>query len=445
MVFQKIDEKSTNAITSALDFFTIPPTNTSVSAYYWREYLTLNPITDVPYRFRIYASNNYLDLTKVYLLSEMKIQKYDTTNSVWRRLTATGDGADKVGTINFIGATFIRNIKITLNGREIYDSNSMYAYKAYLDAELSLPTTVKDSYLSAAGYYRETTTEHNPDSDDNPGFKQRKLLFDASKTVQFISKIDADLFNQPNYMISGVEIEIEIMPNDSAFCLLEPSNTGTAYRLEITALRLYVKTLELMSGLAYEISQKLEKQPARYAIRRTAITSNFISENRTEFTTLLWSEQIPRRVIVGLVENKRYIGNKAHSPFYFQPFSTRELTIYANGRTYPSNLYNLDYTNKLYTRAFHETSEALGFANSLETNGINFERFGDGWTIYVFNLTNSGEENPCFDLITEGATTINIKFSTPIPAGGIVLVALAEFDSLIYIDRNRSVLSDYNA
>jgi hypothetical protein len=246
-------------------------------------------------------------------------------------------------------------------------------------------------------------------------------------------------------MISGVELEIEIMPNESNFCLLEPANTATNYKFEISSLRLYVKSLELMSGLAYDLSQKLEKMPARYAIRRTSVKSHFITENRTEFSKLLWSEQIPRRVILGLVSNNRYIGAKHLSPFNFQPFNTRELTLFANGKSYPPNLYNLNYTQNHAARAFHDLQESLGFANSTESNGINIEKFLDGWTIYSFNLTNSGEQNPCFDLISEGFTSINIKFSQPIPVGGIVLIALAEFDSLIYIDRLRNVISDYNA
>jgi hypothetical protein len=145
--------------------------------------------------------------------------------------------------------------------------------------------------------------------------------------------------------------------------------------LEVSNLRFYVKSLELMSGLALEISQKLEKTPARYAIRRISVKSHFISENRTEFSTLLFSEQVPRRVVIGLVSNDRYIGNKLYSPFKFMPSNTREITLYANGKTYPSNLYNLDYTNGKYIRAFHDTCEALGFANSVESNGISYEKF----------------------------------------------------------------------
>jgi hypothetical protein len=116
MVFNKIDQESANSITSALDFLIIPPTNTSVSSSTWRKYLTLNPVTDVPYRFRIYSSTNYLDLSKVYLLTEAKILRLNVDNE-WEAITA----ANQVGTINYIGNTFIKNIKVSLNEREITD------------------------------------------------------------------------------------------------------------------------------------------------------------------------------------------------------------------------------------------------------------------------------------------------------------------------------------
>jgi hypothetical protein len=173
--------------------------------------------------------------------------------------------------------------------------------------------------------------------------------------------------------------------------------------------------------------------------------NRFISAGRTEFSALLFSDQVPRRIVVGMVSNDRFVGAINLSPFKFMPFNTRELTISANGRTYPSNLYNLSYGTNQYTRAFHDTCEALGYANSTESNGIDMSKFKDGCCIYVFNLTNSGEDNPCFDLITDGSCNINIKFSDAVPDGGIELIALAERDGLLFIDRNRTVVSDFNA
>src|SRR6266567_7016494 len=108
MAFHKIDQDSPNSITSAIDFFTIPPTNTSVASSSWREVLPLNPIVDPPYRFRIHSSNNFLDLSKTFLLVEARIKKRDAANA-WVNIVA----ADNVATINFIGQTFIKNVKVS--------------------------------------------------------------------------------------------------------------------------------------------------------------------------------------------------------------------------------------------------------------------------------------------------------------------------------------------
>ena len=68
--------------------------------------------------------------------------------------------------------------------------------------------------------------------------------------------------------------------------------------------------------------------------------------------------------------------------------------------------------------------------------------YGSGWTIFAFMLTNSMENDPCFELIKDGTTAINIKFSSEIPAGGVTLIAYAEVDAMMMIDRNRAITSD---
>ena len=96
---------------------------------------------------------------------------------------------------------------------------------------------------------------------------------------------------------------------------------------------------------------------------------------------------------------------------------------------------SLDYENSNYARAYHDTQEHLGFAYTSESNGITYSMFKNGWTIYVFNLTNSQEDSQAFELIKDGSTTVNIRFNSAVPAGGIHLIAYAESDGLILIDR----------
>jgi hypothetical protein len=102
----------------------------------------------------------------------------------------------------------------------------------------------------------------------------------------------------------------------------------------------------------------------------------------------------------------------------------------------------LDYSNKNCVRAYYDQQDNLGFAFSNESNGITYSMFRKGWNIYVFNLTNSLENDPGFQLIKEGTTAIYVKFEKPVPARGITMVAFGEVDSLMLIDKNRSLTSD---
>ena len=68
--------------------------------------------------------------------------------------------------------------------------------------------------------------------------------------------------------------------------------------------------------------------------------------------------------------------------------------------------------------------------------------FLKGWNIYVFNLNKSGENDNGFDLITEGTTAVKILFNSQIPTSGVTLICYGEFDSLLMVDKNRSITSD---
>nr|CAD2208651.1 unnamed protein product [Meloidogyne enterolobii] len=171
-------------------------------------------------------------------------------------------------------------MKIGINGREIYNSNSLYAYKTYLSYELSYSQGAKSSHLNAAGYY--FGSDINLES--GVGYESRKRLFSNSSTAQFIAKLDADIFNQPLYLINQCEIDIEILPNEAKFVLV--------------ALQF---SMDLMDGLALDIARKLDTKPARYAIRKTMMKPLFISMGRYEFNANLFMDQIPRRITLGLV------------------------------------------------------------------------------------------------------------------------------------------------
>lgn len=139
-------------------------------------------------------------------------------------------------------------------------------------------------------------------------------------------------------------------------------------------------------------------------------------------TQNIFMDQVPRRVIVAMVANSAYVGDKKKSPFKFEPFDVREMAITAGGTTYPYAPYSMDFSNGRYARAYHDLQEAVGCANSLESNGISMKRFGSGWTIFCFTLTSTLSNDGGFELIRSGTTALHTKFNRPIPEGGVTVI-----------------------
>lgn len=145
--------------------------------------------------------------------------------------------------------------------------------------------------------------------------------------------------------------------------------------------------IDLMDGLSLELNTKLNSEPARYGIRKTSIITSFISAGRKDFISTLFSDEVPRRIMIGFVANKSVMGDVNTSPFKFDHFNVREIELMANGRVYPQTPYHLDYSKSLYVRPYHDTQTNLGFAGTNESNGITYKLFKSGWNVYCFNLT----------------------------------------------------------
>uniref|UniRef100_A0A1I8BEQ5 Uncharacterized protein n=1 Tax=Meloidogyne hapla TaxID=6305 RepID=A0A1I8BEQ5_MELHA len=407
-IHQKIDRDSGNAITNALSFFETPSTNVSISNSSFIELLTLNPVNITPYHFKIHATTNYIDLAKCYIFTELRIKKEKDGKLV------DIEKDDNVSPVQLIGHTIWKNCRISINGTQVFEGNSLMAYKSIFDYELTYPQSVKDSYLSVAGYYDDGPTQTYSGIDANGyGVKSRKALFldeeGKPRSAQFMAKLDVDICNQPRYLVNQCEVDIELLPNESKFLLSAPWDTAPTYHLEVLACKLYVKKIE------------------------------------TEFNANLWMDQVPRRIILGMVANADFVGQQRTTPFFFQNFNLRDISITAGGVTFPTAPYSLDFPNGKYARIYHDMQEAIGYAGTLESNGISMFRYANGgFCFFVFNLTNSQEDNgpEMFDLIKNGATSVKMTFNKPVPKGGVVLIAMGESDSLLMLDKNRTISTD---
>ncbi|KAL3090409.1 hypothetical protein niasHT_028366 [Heterodera trifolii] len=192
-------EHSPLAINSALNLFSVPPTNVSVVRSFFRQVLPLATITqESPYLFRLYSDNLWTDLSRIYLHLEVSVEKLET-NGPWVPIRAEDTN---VSAIQAIGLTFVQQLKVTVGNTEVYDSGNLYPFKAYITNELSLPGNVKKHFLGSAGY--QPSTKHDDATDT--GFKERCKIFQDGRKAQFLSRLDFDLGNQELYLINNLDL-----------------------------------------------------------------------------------------------------------------------------------------------------------------------------------------------------------------------------------------------
>ncbi|KAL3087892.1 hypothetical protein niasHS_009221 [Heterodera schachtii] len=414
----------------------IPPTNVSVVRSFFRQVLPLATITqESPYLFRLYSDNLWTDLSRIYLYLELSIEK-PGANDKW---VAIDDADTSVSAIQGIGQTFVQQLKVTVGNTEVYDSGNLYPFKAYITNELSFPINAKKNFLGSTGYYHTV----NQDDSTDDGFKERCKIFKGGKNAQFLSRLDFDLGNQELYLLNNLDLLFTIYKAKDVFILQTlKANDATKYRLTVHDVKIYAKMVEVQPSLNMSLYKTLEKQPATYAVRKTEIKSSFISVGRYEFEYNVFSATIPRRVTIALVGNSAFHGDYKLSPFMFEPFDLREISVHAGGVVYPAVPYKLNFSKDHFVSAFVDMYEALGMANSERSFDISMAQFKKGWTFFVIPLTSTLDDSCGFELLRSGMTNVRATFNSPIPLGGVEMIVLGEFDQMIMVDYNRHIVTD---
>uniref|UniRef100_A0A1I8BTK0 UBIQUITIN_CONJUGAT_2 domain-containing protein n=1 Tax=Meloidogyne hapla TaxID=6305 RepID=A0A1I8BTK0_MELHA len=416
----------------------VPPTNVSVVRSFFREILPLSTITqDSPYLFRLFSDNLWTDLSRTYLYLELSIEKLGADNK-WSAIAA---GDINICSIQGIGQTFVQQLKVTVGNNEVYDSGTLYPYKAYITNELSFPDNVKSNFLASIGYYKSDKQDEYSDS----GFQKRCSMFSNGKRSQFLSRLDFDLGNQELFLLNNLDVHFSIYRSKNSFALHKLNSADeNQYRLYVHDVKLFSKMIEVQPSLNMNIYKTLESKPATYAIRKTEIKSTFLTAGRTEIEYNAFSASIPRRITVALVSNKAFNGDISHSPFNFLPYDLRDISVHTGGHIYPMVAYKLKFKEDLFVRAYVDMYEALGMANSDRSFDISMEKFKNGWTFFVIPLTSTLDDSCGFELLRSGTTSIRLEFNTPIPYGGVEMIVLGEFDQMLMIDYNRHIVSDSN-
>lgn len=428
-----IDELSAPATKSELDFFTVPPTQVSIVNGNWEEFRMQNTNTsNGPWEFRMEKNPHALDLSKNYYYLLLKAVNENGTD-----IAAT----DNFSVVNLLGKTFFKHIKVSINGKSVYDSSDKYAYRAYMETLLNFGLDSKNSFQQSALYYQDDADKFNDFT--NKGFIARKELFANSAMVELMAPLHLGLFTQEKFLLPQTEMSIEFHRNSDAWCIM--ADAGKKYKLQVADMKMYIHKAEPLASIALGVETTLEKFTAKYPIRRVDMKSMRINTGSYNApTSALFTGQLPRRVVIGLVDSEAFHGVMNKNPLNFVHANVSEISVCAAGQTFPSIPLQMNYGKKLYMRAFVNLFETMHLTRSNQGNEITYKAFPNGFCLYGFDLTPDADDGSYWQLIKEGSTSVDIKFSKAVEAPGLELICFAEFDNLLYIDHNRNARFDFN-
>jgi hypothetical protein len=120
------------------------------------------------------------------------------------------------------------------------------------------------------------------------------------------------------------------------------------------------------------------------SFRNEIKTISFAKSSTGSVTEHLFStNQLPQRLIVGLVLTEAVAGKLSKNPYDFQAFKLSKFSLSINNVALEYNTLNLNYNSK-YHLAYQGLINALNL--DTKTIGINFSNYLDGNVLYGFQI-----------------------------------------------------------
>lgn len=340
-------------------------------------------------------------------------------------------------------------IDVYFNQKLVSPPNNAYAYRAYIETLLNYSSEAKNSHLSTCLWKTDNrgSLEEGLDAATfgNNAHAYRARYFRRQRPVDLIGHLHCDVFNQDKFLINGVEMRLRLTRSKDSFCLIE---TTAKTKVRIVDASLIVRRSKISAGVLLAHAKMLSKTTAKYPLTRVEVKSFTIHNGVVgESIDNVILGQLPKRVIIGFVDNKAFNGDSVLNPFNFKNYSINFLSLYVDGTQIPTKPLQPSFSrdNLLCVEAYHTLFSGTGIHFLNEGNAISRDDYPCGYTLFAFDLTPDLSAN-CADhwnLVKHGSLRLEVRFEKALPTA-INCVVYAEFDSVLEIDSSRQIIVDYN-
>ena len=395
----------------------------------WLDIHPLNSVDSIgPITFHIPGSDEcYYDLNDTAIYLKCSVDGLDSTKV-----------NDDIAPVNLLLSSLFSDVEVSVNSKLIEGNDFLYPYKSYISNILTHDTSMKKTQLYASGYVKDEAKLM--DDKTNIGHVKRSKWIQRGKSFELMGALSISFFHQSKYLIPKVNISIKLSRAKQTFFMM---NFGESkFTFKINSAVLYVRRCFIQPSIVQAHEDGLKHHNALYPIQKNVITNYAIAKgSSTDNREIIMGVDVPKLLIVGLVENSAFNGDYKKSPFNFQNFNLSFLSLMKNGESIPYPSLQLDYKNNSYLRAYMSTIQSMELFTLNESNAITLKDFKNGTNLYAFNLTpDLNYLGTCSQKYENCNLRMDIKFAQPLETS-INVIIYSIYDSSIEITRDRNVLT----
>jgi hypothetical protein len=381
----------------------------------FEEIFPINTITGknlVDIEFNIVGSStDYLDLNDTLLFVELK-----ATGSEGKDLEAAAD----VTPSNYFFHTLFKDVVLSFNNERVEGGNNIYSHKALIETIMNYNNDTKSINLASIGY--------------NSDAEERKKWIVLSKRFSMCGSLQLDFFDQPKYLIPGVNVHLRLQRNKSEFCLKSTDKP----HLQILDTKLFVRRVKVDPSVLIAHQVGLSTKNAIYPIRKTELVSYSLPKGTMSFykDQIFGDLRLPKFVLITFQHTDQFNGVYTAEASTYHHLDVTSLTLSRNNDFRES--YTQDFKNNKYVTTYVTSIiRNMGHLDKNLNNGITMKTFKDTYPFFTFVLA------PDFDihqaqLPKQGNLRLDIKFDTALVKASSLLI-YGVFDSDIQINKNRTI------
>ena len=323
-------------------------------------------------------------------------------------------------------------------------SVNTYAYKSYLETHLGFSQEAKKGIKTKEGYYADTGNDldgvdPSATGTTNEGLRARGTLIAGSSVVELIGRPHVDLLQQDKYLLPGVDMSFKFIRSNNSFALMGDADR----KIVILEAILYIRKVKVSPTITLEHAKILNQgQMAKYPLRRGIVTSFTVPHGDHSFNREnAISGQLPRRVVIGMLDNEAFNGARNKNPFNFQHYNLNFLSISTGLQNFPAQPLRPNFDGE-YLHAYNSLLTGLGINNSDRSIGITRSNYKEGNVLYAFDLTADMAEGPHIDPVRHGNLRIEAGFGAELPRA-VTVIIYAEYENMLQVDRARNIITDF--